>query len=81
MAAGGYLSIFLPPIFHTAGTHTHAQALPLSSDFDQTVIDKLAVFVARNGPEFEKLTKERNAGNPRFAFLFGGEHHAYYRYT
>jgi calcium homeostasis ER protein len=44
------------------------------------VIDKLAVFVARNGAEFEEMTKQKQAGNHKFAFLFGGEHNAYYRW-
>ncbi len=42
------------------------------------VIDKLAQFVARNGPEFEKMTKEKQQGNPQFAFLFGGDYSGYY---
>ena len=45
----------------------------------QNVIDKLAIFVARNGAEFEEMTKQKQAGNLKFTFLFGGEHHAYYR--
>ncbi|XP_062509393.1 calcium homeostasis endoplasmic reticulum protein-like isoform X2 [Corticium candelabrum] len=46
----------------------------------QNVIDKLAIFVARNGAEFEEMTKQKQAGNLKFTFLFGGEHHAYYRW-
>ena len=44
------------------------------------LIDKLAMFVARNGHEFEKLTRNKQRHNPKFAFLFGGEHCDYYRY-
>eukprot|EP00124_Ichthyophonus_hoferi_P005611 Ihof_evm3s862 gene=Ihof_evmTU3s862 len=44
------------------------------------VIDKLASYVARNGPEFENATREKQANNPKFAFLSGGENHAYYRW-
>ena len=44
----------------------------------KNIIDKLAQFVARNGPEFEKMTKTKQEGNPKFAFLFGGENYAYY---
>ena len=44
----------------------------------KNIIDKLAQFVARNGPEFEKMTKSKQEGNPKFAFLFGGENYAYY---
>eukprot|EP00096_Caligus_rogercresseyi_P014765 TRINITY_DN7253_c0_g1_i1.p1 TRINITY_DN7253_c0_g1~~TRINITY_DN7253_c0_g1_i1.p1 ORF type:complete len:533 (-),score=191.54 TRINITY_DN7253_c0_g1_i1:662-2260(-) len=42
------------------------------------IIDKLAVFVARNGPEFEEMTKSKQKNNPKFAFLFGGEYYEYY---
>lgn len=46
----------------------------------RTIIDKLAQFVARNGPEFEHMTKEKQRDNPRFYFLFGGEYFNYYQY-
>nr|XP_039268165.1 calcium homeostasis endoplasmic reticulum protein-like [Styela clava] len=46
----------------------------------KNIIDKLANFVARNGAEFEKMTKEKQKGNPKFSFLFGGEHYNYYQY-
>lgn len=45
----------------------------------RNVIDKLAQFVARNGPEFEKMTMEKQKDNPKFSFLFGGEFYSYYR--
>lgn len=34
------------------------------------MIDKLAQYVARHGPDFEQLTRSRNEGNPKFGFLF-----------
>ncbi|CAG0886378.1 unnamed protein product [Cyprideis torosa] len=46
----------------------------------RNVIEKLAQFVARNGPEFEAMTKEKQRGNPKFSFLFGGENNAYYTF-
>lgn len=46
----------------------------------RNVIDKLAQFVARNGPEFEKMTMEKQKDNPKFSFLFGGEYFTYYKY-
>ena len=46
----------------------------------RNIIDKLAQFVARNGPEFEHMTKTKQRDNPRFQFLFGGEHYHYYTY-
>ncbi|KAK7501152.1 hypothetical protein BaRGS_00007637 [Batillaria attramentaria] len=44
------------------------------------IIDKLANFVARNGPEFEQMTKQKQRDNPKFGFLFGGEYFNYYQY-
>lgn len=46
----------------------------------RTIIDKLAVFVARNGPEFEQMTKTKQKDNHKFEFLFGGRHFEYYLY-
>ena len=55
--------------------------LCLFKDQDQkNIIDKLANFVARNGSKFEDMTKEKQKGNPKFAFLFSGEHYNYYRW-
>ena len=45
----------------------------------KNIIDKLASFVARNGPEFENVTKEKQIDNPKFSFLFGGPHYSYYQ--
>nr|XP_054920425.1 calcium homeostasis endoplasmic reticulum protein-like isoform X1 [Dermacentor andersoni] len=46
----------------------------------RNIIDKLAQFVARNGPEFEQMTKQKQKDNPKFSFLFGGEYYAYYKH-
>ncbi|XP_069162329.1 calcium homeostasis endoplasmic reticulum protein isoform X2 [Procambarus clarkii] len=46
----------------------------------KNIIDKLAQFVARNGPEFEQMTKTKQKENPKFSFLFGGEFFNYYQY-
>uniref|UniRef100_A0A8C5WH96 Calcium homeostasis endoplasmic reticulum protein n=1 Tax=Leptobrachium leishanense TaxID=445787 RepID=A0A8C5WH96_9ANUR len=46
----------------------------------RNVIDKLAQFVARNGPEFENMTMEKQKDNPKFSFLFGGEFYNYYKF-
>ncbi|KAI4462046.1 sr-related ctd associated factor 6 [Holotrichia oblita] len=46
----------------------------------RNIIDKLAQFVARNGPEFEQMTKNKQKGNPKFQFLYGGEFYTYYQY-
>jgi len=46
----------------------------------KNIIDKLANFVARNGPEFEHMTKQKQKDNPKFSFLFSGEHFNYYQF-
>lgn len=46
----------------------------------RNIIDKLAQFVARNGPEFERMTKTKQKNNPKFSFLYGGEFFNYYQY-
>ncbi|CAL8107142.1 unnamed protein product [Calicophoron daubneyi] len=51
------------------------------SDLEQrNIIEKLAEFVARNGQEFETLTKDKQRDNPKFAFLQGGEYYDYYTF-
>ena len=42
--------------------------------------DTLAAFVVKNGPDFEEIARDRNAGNRAFVFLFGGEGAAYYAF-
>ncbi|KAI8818192.1 uncharacterized protein EV422DRAFT_539010 [Fimicolochytrium jonesii] len=45
----------------------------------QTVIQKLATFVARAGPDLEQKVKAKHRGDPRFAFLVPwNPWHAYY---
>lgn len=46
----------------------------------RNIIDKLAEFVARNGPEFESITKAKQMGNPKFGFLYGGDYYQYYQW-
>lgn len=46
----------------------------------KNIIEKLANFVSRNGPEFENVTKLKQNDNPKFSFLFGGEYFSYYQY-
>lgn len=46
----------------------------------RNIIDKLAQFVARNGAEFEQMTKNKQRDNIKFSFLFGGEFFNYYQY-
>ncbi|KAM0949884.1 putative transcription factor C3H family [Dioscorea sansibarensis] len=37
------------------------------------IIDVLCQFIAKVGPSFETEAREKEANNPRFSFLFGGE--------
>ncbi|PRP83667.1 hypothetical protein PROFUN_03822 [Planoprotostelium fungivorum] len=55
---------------------------PPPSDIQTTqTIDKLCEFVAKNGPQFEQTTIERQKGNPKFSFLLPeGMHHGYYKW-
>jgi calcium homeostasis endoplasmic reticulum protein len=47
----------------------------------QGIIDKLAEFVARNGPDFEKMTLAKQQNNPKFSFLIpGSEDYQYYQW-
>lgn len=46
----------------------------------KNIIDKFAPFVAKNGPSFEELTRQKQFGNEKFSFLFGKENSDYYRY-
>ncbi|CAD6335774.1 unnamed protein product [Miscanthus lutarioriparius] len=46
----------------------------------QKRIDKLVEYIAKNGPDFEAMIRDKQHDNPDYAFVFGGEGHAYYRY-
>ncbi|CAD7696172.1 unnamed protein product [Ostreobium quekettii] len=43
-------------------------------------IETLAGYVAKSGAAFEEIARERNGGDPKFRFLFGGEGAEYYRW-
>lgn len=51
-------------------------------DFElANIIDKLAIFVSRNGEEFEEMTRQKQMSNPRFSFLSpNNEFHSYYKW-
>lgn len=44
----------------------------------KVLIEGVATLVARCGPLFEELSREKNQSNPLFAFLSGGNGHDYY---
>ncbi|VDD86135.1 unnamed protein product [Enterobius vermicularis] len=47
----------------------------------RTIVDKTAAFVARNGVDFEKKIREKEATNPRFEFLSTTDpYNAYYQH-
>lgn len=64
-----------------SGCSGYALMSTFFSDIElKNIIDKLADFVSRNGPEFEQMTKNKQKGNAKFSFLFGGEFYNYYQY-
>ncbi|KAI1728509.1 surp module domain-containing protein [Ditylenchus destructor] len=54
-------------------------APPQDLEHRQT-IDKFAQYVAKNGPAFEEMTRQKQMNNPKFSFLFGGKFTDYYQY-
>jgi len=54
---------------------------PPPDDADaKTTIDRAAAYCTKNGPAFEEMTRAKQAGNPKFAFLSGGAGSEYYRW-
>ncbi|CAK9157607.1 unnamed protein product [Ilex paraguariensis] len=70
----------VPPPFHGPYDSTPPLAPPPHDPELQKHIDKLAEYVAKNGPEFEAMVREKEQDNPGYGFLFGGKGHNYYRY-
>ena len=69
-----------PPINLNYPTNLNQPPGPPDDPELKNIIDKLASFVSRNGPEFENVTKEKQQDNPKFSFLFGGPNYNYYQY-
>ena len=57
----------------------HPLLLNLDPDL-RNIIDVLSQFVAKNGVEFEQITKQKQKDNPKFQFLFGGDYYNYYQF-
>ena len=55
-----------------------AFAVGLAPDLKQRV-EIMAEHVSKNGPEFENTVRSKNAQNPQFQFLVGGEGSEYYQ--
>lgn len=47
----------------------------------RSIIDKLAAYTVKNGPQMEDITRQKQANNPMFEFLTeGGKYHDYYKW-
>ncbi|KAL5200144.1 hypothetical protein ABZP36_021347 [Zizania latifolia] len=69
------------PYMHPPFDSAPPPAAPPPSDPElQKRIDKVVEYIAKNGPEFEVVIRDKQHDNPDYAFIFGGEGHAYYRY-
>ena len=55
-----------------------AYCMPPSDSALAQRITKLAQFAARNGPSFVELMRAKQAGNPEYAYLEGGEGSGYW---
>ncbi|XP_062178357.1 uncharacterized protein LOC133883151 isoform X2 [Phragmites australis] len=66
-----------PPPFDSAPP---PPAAPPADPELQKRIDKLVEYIGKNGPDFEAMIRDKQHDNPDYAFVFGGEGHAYYRY-
>ena len=66
----------------TSGRISSQPSVPaVAGPTDPTIlrnINTLARYVSKNGPAFEQIARVRNATDPAFAFLRGGEGAAYY---
>ena len=65
----------------SAGVLARSGGPPIPAPTDPTIlrnINTLARYVSKNGPTFEEIARTRNATDPSFAFLRGGEGAAYY---
>lgn len=73
---------FAGPLLTGAFARNHQQTGPaIPAPADATIlrnINTLARYVSKNGPAFEEIARTRNATDPSFAFLRGGEGAAYY---
>ncbi|RLN42944.1 uncharacterized protein C2845_PM01G35500 [Panicum miliaceum] len=65
----------------TVATHTRTIGIIHPPPDIRAIIEKTAVFVAKNGPEFERRIISHNQGNAKFNFLQPSDpYHAYYQH-
>ncbi|KAF6146435.1 hypothetical protein GIB67_037735 [Kingdonia uniflora] len=69
----------VPSPFHSPFESAPPPAVPPLDPELHKVIDKLVEYIAKNGPEFEAMIRDKQQDNPAYSFLFGGEGHSYYR--
>ncbi|XP_062229601.1 uncharacterized protein LOC133927248 [Phragmites australis] len=69
-----------PPPFDSSAPPPPQPVAPPADPELQKRIDKLVEYIAKNGPEFEAMIRDKQHDNLDYAFVFGGEGHAYYRY-
>lgn len=52
----------------------------LPPPYIRNIAEKLAIYVVRNGPEFEGKILEKERNNPRFSFLYSSDpFHPFYQ--
>lgn len=61
-----------PPIAEQSAPTGEAPQMPRDPEMLKN-IDILSSFVVKNGSDFENLARQKQAGDPKFGFLFGGE--------
>jgi RNA recognition motif-containing protein len=60
---------------------TSVKPSPPTDPEEKGIIEKMADYVARNGPKFEDLLKEKQKENPKFGFLYeGSKYYDYYKF-
>jgi hypothetical protein len=70
----------LPPSLFPSLPLSLFPSLPASLQTTAERIQKMAAYVHRNGPDFERMMTTKERGNDKFSFLFeGGENRMYYR--
>jgi hypothetical protein len=76
--AGNPLTDHMPPSSQVSGRGAQqrvANGAPMPPRDEEMLknIEVLSSFVAKNGPQFEDMARQKQAEDPKFGFLFGGE--------
>jgi len=71
---------FFSPATSPPSTTQSYGPINIPPDDVKSVIDKLISFVEKNGKQFEKVVKEKEKNNEKFAFLYPwNQYHSYYK--